>query len=113
MKKLLALSVLVLLLTGFTTPYLKTSLTVTVRDEKGNIVPDANIKLYSNRENWEKEIGHFAEMFTDDKGVAKFKDVSSLNIYILVRKGDLDNTGGGEMTRLEDGKFNKITVIIN
>src|SRR5687767_8700501 len=90
MKKLLMLSVVVLLFTGFTTPFLKTSLTVTVRDDKGNLVSDANIKLYSNRENWEKEVGHFAEMFTDDKGVAKFKEVTNLSIYLLVRKGDMD-----------------------
>jgi hypothetical protein len=31
----------------------------------------------------------------------------------LVKKGDKDNTGGGEkIGKLEDGKFNKVTIVI-
>jgi len=111
MKKLLTLTLILVIVTGFAA-LLKTSLNVTVRDETGNVVPDANIKLYSNRENWEKEVGHFDEATTDEKGIAKFKEVNSLNIFVLVRKDDKDNTGGGEQTKLEQGKINKITVII-
>jgi len=111
MKKLLALTLIFVIVTGFAT-LLKTSLNVTVRDETGNVVQGAKIKLYSNRENWEKEIGHFAEDSTDEKGIAKFKEVTSLNIFVLARQGEKDNTGGGEQVKLEQGKINKITVII-
>lgn len=111
MKKLLALSLVFVALTGMT-PVLKTSLNVTVRDETGNVVVGANIKLYSNRENWEKETGHFAEGTTDAKGIYKFQDVAQLNVFLLVKKDDKDNTGGGEQTTLEKGKINKITVVI-
>ena len=112
MKRSITFVLFIVAVAAFAAAFLKTQLTVTVRDETGNVVSGASIKLYSNRENWEKEIGHFAEATTDEKGVAKFKDLTSLNIYILVRKDDKDNTGGGEQTKLEEGKFNKITVII-
>jgi hypothetical protein len=111
MKKIFAFAALFVLLASFSI-ILKTSLNVTVRDETGNLVPGASIKLYSNRENWEKEVNHFAEGVTDEKGLFKFKEVNQLNIFILVRKEDKDNTNGGEQTKLEDGKINKITVII-
>lgn len=111
MKKVLV-SVLVLVLFVAMAAALKTSLNVTVRDELGNVVPGANIKLYSNRENWEKEVGHVLEGVTDEKGIFKFKEVNNLDIFILVRKDDKDNTGGGEQTKLEQGKINKITVVI-
>lgn len=111
MKNIFAFVTLFMALTA-SSPILKTSLNVTVRDETGNLVPGANIKLYSNRENWEKETGHFAEGVTDEKGIFKFKEVTQLNIYLLVRKDDRDNTNGGEQTKLEDGKINKITVVI-
>jgi len=111
MKKLFVLSLVLVAMTGFT-PVLKTSLNITVRDEAGNLVPDANIKLYSNRENWEKETGHFAEGVTDAKGIYKFQDIAQLSVFLLVKKGDKDNTGGAEQTTLVKGKINKITVII-
>jgi hypothetical protein len=111
MKKILV-SVLVLVLFVAVAAVLKTSLHITVRDEVGNVVPDANIKLYSNRENWEKETGHFAEGFTDAKGIFKFQEVNQLTVFVLIRKDDKDNTGGGEQTTLEKGKINKVTVVI-
>jgi hypothetical protein len=111
MKKTLSVLLLLVFVSAFAV-LLKTSLNVTVRDELGNPTAGANIKLYKNREDWEKEIGHFAEGVTDEKGIFKFKEVNSVNIFILVRKDDKDNTGGGEQTKLEEGRINKITVII-
>jgi hypothetical protein len=111
MKKVFVFALLLLVASAFA-PALKTSLNVTVRDETGNLVPGASIKLYSNREHWEKELNHFAEGVTDEKGIFKFKEINQLNIFILVRKDDKDNTNGGEQTKLEDGKINKITVMI-
>ena len=111
MKKIFAFVFLFFALTA-ASPVLKTSLHVTVRDEAGNIVEGANIKLYSNRENWEKETDHFAEGTTDVKGIYKFQDVAQLNVFLLIKKDDKDNTGGGEQTTLEKSKINKITVVI-
>jgi hypothetical protein len=39
--------------------------------------------------------------------------MKSIKYYLLVKKGDKDNSGGGEeIGKLEDGKFNKATVVI-
>lgn len=111
MKKTISILFVMIFIASFAS-YLKTSLTVTVIDELGNAVAGADIKIYSNRENWEKEVNPILQGTTDDKGIAKFKDISQINIYLLVRKDDKDNTGGGEMTKLESGKFNKIRVVI-
>jgi len=111
MKKALSILLVLVFISGFAA-LLKTSMNVTVRDETGNLVVGANIKLYANREDWEKEVGHFAEGVTDEKGIFKFKEVNHVNIFLLVRKDDKDNTGGGEQTKLEPGKINKVTVII-
>ena len=111
MKKSISILLLLVFISSFAA-FLKTQLTLTVRDETGNVVAGASIKLYSKKEDWEKEVNHFAEMTSDAKGVAKFKEVKYLNIYLLVRKGDKDNTGGGEQTKLEEGKFNKVTLVI-
>lgn len=111
MKNLLTLAFVAVLAMSFAS-FLKTSLTITVRDETGNIVAGANIKLFAKKEDYEKEVNPIAEGMTDEKGVAKFKELSHLSIFMLVQKGDKDNSGGGEQTKLEQGKINKVTVVI-
>ena len=92
---------------------LKTSLTVTVRDETGNTVPMARVVLFETREAYEKEQDPAAQTISDNKGVAKFKDLKAMSYYILVRKDEKDNSGGGEQTgKLETARFNKVTIII-
>jgi hypothetical protein len=97
---------------SFSPPF-KTSLTLTVRDEVGNTVEGASVKLFEKREDYDKETNVTAEAVTNDKGVAKFKDIKPVAYYVLVKKGDKDNAGGGEQIgKLEEGKFNKSTVVI-
>ena len=92
---------------------LKTSLTLIIRDEVGNTVEKATVKLYEKEEDYLKEVNPVAEGETDAKGVVKFKDLKAIAYYVLVRKGDKDNAGGGEQIgKLEEGKFNKATVVI-
>lgn len=111
MRKLLTITLAVVVLSGFA-PFLKTSLNLTVRDETGNIVAGASIKLFAKKDDYDKEVKPIAEGVTDEKGVFKFKELNQLSIFILVRKDDKDNSGGGEQTKLEQGKINKVTVII-
>ncbi len=92
---------------------LKTSLTITVRDEVGNTVDGATIQLFEKEDDYKAEKNVVAKEVTDDKGVAKFKDVKAIAFYVLVQKGDKDNIGGGELIgKLEEGKFNKVTIVI-
>jgi len=91
----------------------KTSLTLTVRDDVGNTVAKAVVKLFEKEEDYLKEMNPVAEGDTDEKGVVKFKDLKAIPYYVLVRKDDKDNAGGGEQIgKLEEGKFNKATVVI-
>ncbi|MFM8744324.1 MAG: carboxypeptidase-like regulatory domain-containing protein, partial [Cytophagales bacterium] len=90
-----------------------TSLTVTVRDETGNTVAGAFVKLFENEESYNQEKNAVAEGTADAKGVFRFKKLKPIAYFILVKKDDKDNSGGGEkIGKLEEGKFNKVTVVI-
>lgn len=91
----------------------KTSLTLTVRDELGNVVEGCSVKLFEKEDDYKKEVNFSFEGTTDAKGVVKFKDLKPIEYFVLARKGDKDNAGGGEkIGKLEEGKFNKSTVVI-
>ena len=90
-----------------------TSLAVTVRDDLGNTVDSVKVQLFLKEVDFTKEVNSIAEATTDKKGVCHFKKLKPESYYILARKGDKDNAGGGEKTgKLEEGKFNKVTIII-
>jgi len=90
-----------------------TSLTITVRDEVGNTVSGAEVKLFKSEQDYLKEENVVTEGTSDDKGQVKLKKMEALSYYVIVRKADKDNSGGGEIIgKLEEGKFNKVTIVI-
>jgi hypothetical protein len=92
---------------------LNTSLTLTVRDELGNTVSGAQVMLFETEEDYNKEKNIAFTGVSDAKGVLKLKKLKSISYYVIVRKDDKDNAGGGErIGKLEEGKFNKATVVI-
>ena len=92
---------------------IKTQLHLTVRDELGNTVQGATVMLYETEANYKEEKNPAATGETDKKGVVKFKELKSIAYYVIVRKGDKDNMGGGEQIgKLESSKINKATVVI-
>lgn len=92
---------------------LQTGLQITVRDETGNTVSSAQVYLFKSQTDYESEQNAVAMTMTDKKGIASFKKVQPQAYFILVRKGDKDNSGGGEQTeKLTPSRLNKITVII-
>lgn len=92
---------------------LNTSLTLTVRDDLGNTVSGAEVRLFETEEDYLKEINVAFSGVSDSKGVVKLKKLKAISYYVIVRKDDKDNAGGGErIGALEDGKFNKATVVI-
>lgn len=92
---------------------IKTTLVVTVRDELGNTVEGAKVQLFEKEEDYTAEKNVAAEGVTDKKGVLKLKDLKALPYYVIVRKDDKDNAGGGEQTgKLEAKKINKVTIVI-
>ena len=92
---------------------IKTSLNVTVRDELGNTVEGATVQLFENEADYTAEKNVVAQGVTDKKGYLKMKELKSIAYYVIVRKDDKDNTGGGEQTgKLEEKKMNKVTIVI-
>ncbi len=92
---------------------LNTSLTITVRDEIGNTVSGAEVQLFETEEDYLKEKNVAFSGVSDAKGLVKLKKLKSISYWVIVRKEDKDNAGGGErIGTLEEGKFNKATVVI-
>lgn len=109
--KLLTLVSIVILLSGF--QIIKTTLHITVRDELGNIVEGASAQLFETEEDYLKEQNAVAVDSTDKHGIVRFKDLKPMSYYVIVRKGDKDNSGGGERTaELEPKRINKVTIVI-
>ena len=96
-----------------TAQLINTSLTLTVRDDLGNTVEGASVQLYETEEDYLKEKNAVFTGTTDAKGIVKFKKMKAISYFVLIQKDDKDNTGGGErIGKLEEGKFNKATVVI-
>ncbi len=92
---------------------IKTQLVVTVRNELGNLEEGAKVQLYETEDDYKAEKNVAFEGYTDKKGVVKFKELKPATYFLLARKDDKDNFGGGEQTgKLEENKINKVTVII-
>jgi len=92
---------------------IKTQMSVTIRNELGNIEEGVTVQLYENEQDYNAEKNAVAESVTDKKGVAKFKDLKAISYYVLARKGDKNNFAAGEQTgKLEAKKINKVTIII-
>jgi uncharacterized protein (DUF2141 family) len=109
--KILFTSAFVLALLSF--QIIKTQLSVTVRNELGNIEEGVTIQLFESEEDYTTEKNVAAEGITDKKGVIKFKELKPITYYVIARKDDKDNSGGGEQTgKLEANRINKVTVII-
>lgn len=108
-----AVSLLTFSYTSSSAQILNTSLTITVRDDVGNTVSGAEVKLFENEQDYLKEENIVAEGISDDKGVVKLKKMKGISFYVIARKDDKDNSGGGEIIgKLEEGRFNKVTIVI-
>ena len=92
---------------------IKTTLNLTVRDEVGNTVEGATVQLFEKEEDYIAEKNVAVEGTTDAKGILKLKDLKAMSYFVIVRKDDKDNSGGGERTgKLEEKRINKVTIVI-
>jgi hypothetical protein len=92
---------------------IKTTLNLTVRDEVGNTVEGATVQLFEKEEDYTAEKNVAVEGTTDAKGILKLKDLKAMSYFVIVRKDDKDNSGGGERTgKLEEKRINKVTIVI-
>src|ERR1041385_615343 len=106
MKSLFILTLVLNLSVNKPLQLFNTSLTVTVRDEAGNTVEGALVKIFVKEDDYTKETNAVEEGTTDAKGVVKFKKLNPEAYFILCRKDDKDNAGGGEkISPLKKGEF--------
>lgn len=93
---------------------LSTKLKITVVDNLGNVVQDAKVRIFRNEADYNKEANDLQKFkLTNAKGQVTFKKLEEASYYILVRKGDLDNTNGGSIVdTLKKGKVNKVNIVI-
>lgn len=111
LSKFTGLIAIILILSGF--QLIKTTLHITVRDELGNIVEGANVQLFETEDDYLKEQNAVTEVLTDKYGIAKMKDLKAMSYFVIIRKDDKDNSGGGERTAvLEAKRINKVTIVI-
>lgn len=92
---------------------IKTQLSVTIRNELGNTEEGVTVQLYETEDDYKAEKNVVKEGTTDDKGVVKFKELKDIKYFVLAKKGDKNNFGGGEQTgQLEAKRINKVTIVI-
>ena len=114
MKRILSsLVVLVFLATTLSAQIIKTQMHVTIRNELGNTEDGVTVQLFENEDDYKQEKNIVAEGVTDEKGVVKFKELKAISYFVLAKKGDKNNFGGGEQTgKLEEKRINKVTIVI-
>lgn len=93
--------------------FLPTSLKVSVLDELGNPVQDAEVTLFGNEDDYKAETNPLAQKITDKKGVATFKKLDPVRYFILAGFEEKNNIGSGVQTdSLVEGRINKVNTII-
>lgn len=119
MKRLLPVMLIVLMGTVLVqqnaeAQILSTKLKITVVDALGNVVQDAKVRIFKNEADYTKEANDLQKyQLTNAKGQVTFKKLEAASYYILVTKGDLDNTNGGSIVdTLKKGKVNKVNIVI-
>lgn len=111
-SRIVVLSMFFILVSGF--QLFKTSLKIQVLNDLGNIEQGATVKLFMTEEDYNNEENVIREGTTDKKGYVVFSEVEAHEYYVNVEKGDKNNYGAGEkIEMLEEGKMNRITVIIS
>jgi hypothetical protein len=96
------------------TQLLPTNLRITVLNSLGNLEEGVTVTLYGNEDNYMKETDPVAEpQKTDSKGRVTFTKLEPKAYFIVARKGDLDNNGeGAETAPLQEGRMNKVNIVI-
>lgn len=96
-------------------PTPKTSLEVSIKDNLGNPVRDAVVKLYSSETDWKKgtnQVG--AVQYSDAEGRVTFDNLSNIKYYWFAEKGCLNNVNGSITTTspLAEGVKNTVNSIL-
>ncbi len=96
------------------TQLLPTNLRITILNSLGNFEEGATVTLYATEENYIAEKNPVQEaQKTDSKGRVTFTKLEPKAYFVVARKGDLDNNGeGAETAPLQEGRMNKVNIVI-
>ncbi|SRR5450759_1993260 len=76
-----------------------TSLELTLKDDLGNSVSGASVKLYSSQTDWNNDLNQVGTtQFSDASGKVKFSDLSNINYYWFAEKDCKNNVNGAVTT---------------
>lgn len=90
------------------------TLKIQVYDNLGKIADSCRVRVYTSKEDYEKEQNHVAEVYTKKNGICQVTGLCGKAYYINAVKGDKTNAGNGELTEvLEVDKLNKMKLIIS
>jgi len=108
------IAVAVLTLNSGLNQVVKTSLKLTVLNGLGHQEENVKVQLFKTEDDYRNETNRVGEAsMTDKKGKVVFKDLEPVVYYVHAQKGDKTNIGRGVQTdKLEEGKINKTTIII-
>lgn len=117
MRKIILLGIVAFIAMSFKgeTTILQTQLIVTVLDDLGTIQEGASVKLFKTVEDYNSGENQVLEtQLTSKKGKTRFVGLEGIAYFVEVKNGKKDNSLGGEKTEpLDEGKINKINVIIS
>lgn len=115
MKRNILLIITLVSVFAFAFAPLPTSLRIEVRNELGNLEEGVSVTIYRSKADYDKEVNPVQPTaLTDKKGRVTFKDIPARVYHVNAIKGDMDNYGAGVATnKLEEGKLNKVTIIIS
>ncbi|HEX8059510.1 MAG TPA: hypothetical protein VF473_01180 [Cyclobacteriaceae bacterium] len=112
-KAIYSLVAVLFITTAIHAQLIKTQMHVTIRNDLGNTEEGVTVQLFETEQDYKQEKNIAAEGVTDAKGVAKFKELKAISYFVLAKKGDKNNFGGGEQTgKLEEKRINKVTIVI-
>ena len=91
-----------------------TNLRITVLNNLGNLEPDATVIVFENEEDYRNEQNPVAgPELTDRKGRVTFKRLPAKEYFVHVVKEGKTNIGEGvKVEKLQEGRMNKINVVI-
>lgn len=93
---------------------IRTQLRVTILDDLGNVRPGAKVSLYKTTKDFNDNKRAYGPIEADEKGRAIFFSVENGPFYLEAVDGDYSNDFGGQLTdTLQEGKINKLNVIIS
>ncbi len=75
-----------------------TSLEITLRDDLGNTIPSAIVKLYPSETDYKNETNSLSVKYSNASGVVTFDNLTSMKYYFSADKDCLSNAFGGIAT---------------